>query len=231
MLAEQLARELGRGADADAVIAGDALPGDAGIAIRVIAGEPSETDLAYVQAADRAGTPVILVQLWSQADWTPPFVLSPFVVECRPGQGFPIEEIAARIAEAGGGAHALAQRIPVLRGPVARRAVREAVVRAAYLGALRGRRGDSRPLITLEQARLVSRLEATPGIGVGSGPPATAAVVAALLASGFALRGVARATRRVLPAPLADVAIAAGATWALGKALHRFGESGRTPRG
>ena len=42
----------------------------------------------------------MIVQLWPQADWTTPFVLTPFVVECRAGEGFPVGEISGRIAEA-----------------------------------------------------------------------------------------------------------------------------------
>jgi hypothetical protein len=41
-----------------------------------------------------------------------------------------------------------------------------------------------------------------------------------VLATGFALRGVARSLRGFLPAPVANVAVAAAGTWAIAKALE-----------
>jgi hypothetical protein len=43
---------------------------------------------------------------------------------------------------------------------------------------------------------------------------------AAVLATGFALRSVARSLRTFLPSPVANVAVAAAGTWALAKALE-----------
>jgi hypothetical protein len=222
VLAEQLARELGAGAEAGAVrVVGSPTPGIAA-AVRVIAGEPSDEDEAFVSAGDRAGVPIVLVQLWPQADWTPPFVLSPFVVECRAGEGFPLSEIASRIAEALADAPVLAARIPVLRDTVASRAIRTSVVRAALLG-LRGR---SRPLITLEQLRLTAQLRSLDARATGGGPtPELAATAGAFVASGFALRAAARTLRRFLPDPLANAAVAAAGTWALAEALRRLDRS------
>ncbi len=226
MLAEQLARQLSADADPGAVIVGDTshLAGAAAV-VHVIAGEPSSADDALVQAADRAGVPVVLVQLWPQADWTRPFVLSPFVVECRAGEGFPLEEIAGCLAEAAEHAPALASRIPALRDAVVRSVVRGTTVRAALLGAAGRRIGASRPVLALEQARMLTRLR-TMETGSGSSEelPVLAGVAAAAVASSFVLRGVARAARGFLPAPLADAAVAAAATWALGEALRRWGQ-------
>ena len=81
-----------------------------------------------MRAADRAGIPVVIVQLWPQADWRAPFVLSPFVVECRTGEGFPVPAIAERIAEAAENPSALAVRVPVLAPPVEHAVVRSAIV-------------------------------------------------------------------------------------------------------
>jgi len=223
MLAEQLARQLSAGADPGAVIVGDTpqLAGAAAV-VHVIAGEPSSADDALVQTADRVGVPVVLVQLWPQADWTRPFVLSPFVVECRAGEGFPLEEIARRLAEAAEHARALASRIPALSDAVTRSIVRGATVRAALLGAAGSRKGASRPVLALEQARMLTRLRAM-GSGAGSSEelPVLAGVAAAAVASSFALRGVARTARGFVPSPLANGAVAAAATWALGEALRR----------
>jgi hypothetical protein len=157
VLAEQLARELGAGAEPGAVrTEGDGAAPGADVLVRVIAGELTEVDLALVRAAD-ARLPVVLVQLWPQADWTRPFVLSPFVVECRAGEGFPMREIADRIVDAAEQTPSLAAGIPALRGSVERKLIRQSVVRASLL-ALRPRGAATRPALTLEQLRLVARL-------------------------------------------------------------------------
>lgn len=220
VLAEQLAREIGSGAEPGAVRVQDEPVGVA-VVVRVIAGEPSAEDTSVVAAADRAGVPVVLVQLWPQGDWTPPFVLTPFVVECRAGEGFPLAEIGARVGEAVEHAPALASRVPALRPPVESRSVRAAVARAALLAL----RGGSRPLITLEQLRLASSLRSLDSKPAGPGlTPVTAATAGALVASGFAFRAVARSARRVLPDPVANAAVAAAGTWVLAEALRRIDE-------
>ena len=101
MLAEQLARLLAERAAPGAVITADVsrVTGSS-VVVQVIAGDPSSEDEDVVRRAGRAGVPIVLVQLWPQAEWAKPFVLSPFVVECRAGEGFPVPEIAARIVEA-----------------------------------------------------------------------------------------------------------------------------------
>jgi hypothetical protein len=219
MLAEQLARELGRGAAAGAVrVRGDSLsPGD--LAVHVFAGAPSDDDTAYVRSANSLEVPVVLVQLWPQEDWTAPLVLSPFVVECRPGEGFPIAEIAARVVDAVGSASSLGDRVPVLRDALERRAVREAVARAAFVAAVGARGAPARPLVALEQARLLARLHPVGEEQVPGGPQAAAAGAIALLQGwGLLFRGLARRTRRVVPGPVTDAAVAAGGTWLLAAA-------------
>jgi hypothetical protein len=224
MLAEQLAKELGAGAAPGAVLVHDVSTVPfADVLVRIIAGEPSEEDAELVGDADRRGTPVVVVQLWPQADWTPPFVLSPFVVECRPGKGFPLGEIADRIVEASEHGPLLAARIPVLRESIASALVRRAVLRSALLGAASSGKGATRPMIALEQVRMLARLRATtPGSAESDGMPAIVAGVGVALASGFVFRGAARAARDVLPTPLAEAAVAAAGTWALAKALRVF---------
>jgi hypothetical protein len=221
VLAEQLVRELGEGARPGVVrTGGDTPPASADALVRVIAGDPTDADLAFVRAADRRGTPVVLVQLWPQADWTLPFVLSPYVVECRAGAGFPVKELADRIADATEQSAQLASSVPALRPSVERKLVLRSVVRAAAFGAF-ARRLPTRPLITNEQVRLVARLNAAKpggGVGIADEPAALAAVTGAILASGYAFRSIARTTRFVLPPALVNAAVAAGGTWALAKA-------------
>ncbi len=223
-LAEQLAKELGAGAVPGAVMAHDAshLP-SADVLVRIIAGEPSAEDEELVRVADRRGTPVVVVQLWPQADWKPPFVLSPFVVECQTGKGFPLDEIAGRIFEASEHGTLHAARMPVLKETIASALVRRSVLRSALLGVGSSDKGATRPLIALEQVRLLARLRTTTtGSAESDALPAIAAGVGLVLASGFVFRSIARAAREALPAPVADAAVAAGGTWALAKALRVF---------
>jgi len=222
MLAEQLAKELGAGAVPGAVLVHDASSVPfADVLVRIIAGEPSEEDEELVDAGDRRGTFVVVVQLWPQADWAPPFVLSPFVVECWPGKGFPLSEIADRIFEASEHGPLLAARIPVLKEAISSALVRRAVLRSAVLGVASSGKGATRPMIALEQVRMLARLRATTtGSAESDGMPAIAAGVGVALASGFVFRGAARVAREVLPAPVADAAVAAAGTWVLAKALR-----------
>jgi hypothetical protein len=222
VLAEQLARELAAGATPGAVVVGAARPDPgASVHVHVIAGDPSVEDEALVRGASAHGVEVVVVELWPQADWTRPFVLSPFVVECRAGEGFPVREIADRIVEATEDATELASRVPVLAEATRSALVKQAVVRSALIGLVGARLGASRPLLVLEQARLVTRLRTvSSGSAVAEETPALAGGAAALFASGLALRQAARTARAVLPAPLAHAAIAAAGTWAFAKAFQ-----------
>jgi hypothetical protein len=226
MLSEQLARELGAGARPGLVVAGDgARLAGARALVHVMAGEPSPADDALVGDADAQGVPVVLVQLWPQPDWTPPFVLTPFVVECRAGEGFPVDAIASRIAEASGYSPALARSVPVFRDTVARAVIRAATVRAAFIGALAGRSRGSRALLTLEQVRMLGQLQALREHPPQSdGLPPLAAPAAASLAMGLVLRSAARAAGRVLPAPVVNAAVAAAGTWAVATAFEQIHE-------
>lgn len=229
VLAEQLAKELGTGADAGAVrLGGDVPDVTAEALVRVIAGDPTEVDDGFVRASDAEGVPVVLVQLWPQADWTRPFVLSPHVVECRAGEGFPVRAIGSAVVDAVERRSQLASTVPVLRPSLERKVVMESVARTAVLGTFpRGR--HSRPSITLEQVRMATRLNALGGVRIEPSRevPVVAAVASSALAVGFALRGVARRARLVLPDPIANGLVAAAGTFALAKAIQAL--SGRDP--
>lgn len=224
MLAEQLARELAAGAVPGAVVFGEApRVVDAEVFVHVIAGEPSPADDALAREADRRGIPVVIVQLWPQEDWTPPFVLSPFVVECETGKGFPVREIADRVAVAARHSTALASRVPALTEAVSTRVVHETVVRAAFLAVLGARKGaPGRPLITMEQARMLARLRraTTPSTHSEDLPVVAGGAAALTVAAGFAFRGAARKAQTVLPVPLANAGVAVAGTWALAKLLQ-----------
>jgi hypothetical protein len=220
-LAEQLARELRLGAAPGAVLVQERpSPAAAEVVIRIVAGDPGEVEDALVREADRVATPVVFVQLWPQADWGALYVLSPFVIECRAGEGFPVRAIAEAVSRAVEHPEPLAARIPVLKDPVESSAVRTAIARAALLGATGARKASpARPLITLEQLRMLSSLRAAKRSGARSEIP-PAAIAAATVAASFALRALARSAGRSLPAPLVNAAVAAGGTWALAKALE-----------
>ena len=224
VLAEQLAKELRAGAEPGAVVVGSSRPEpSASIHVHVIAGDPSPEDEALVRGASRNEIESVVVELWPQADWTRPFVLSPFVIECRAGEGFPIREIADRIVEATDDATDLASRVPVLAEATRSALVKHAVVRSALIGLVGSRLGASRPLLVREQVRLVTRLRAvSAGSAVSQELPVLGGGAAALFASGLALRQVARSARAVLPAPLTNAAIAAAGTWAFAKAFEQL---------
>ena len=222
VLAEQLAKELGRGAAPGAVLVGsDSLHPRAEVLVHVVAGDPTPEDQARVDEAAAHGVEVVIVELWPQPDWTRPFVLSPFVVECRAGEGFPIGTIAARIVDATENGTALGAAVPAVGEAARASVVRQAVLRSALIGLVGGRLGASRPLLSLEQVRMVSRLRAvSSGPAVSGELPVLAGGAAAVVASGLAFRSVARSVRMLLPAPVAHAAVAAAGTWALAKAFE-----------
>jgi len=136
-------------------------------------------------------------------------------------EGFPIGEIADRIVEAAEGAPVLAARVPALAQATRSGLVKQAVIRSALIGFVGARLGRSRPLLALEQARLLSRLRAvSSGPAVAEELPVMAGSAAAVLASGFALRTAARTAGAVLPTRLVNAGVAAAGTWALARAFR-----------
>jgi hypothetical protein len=99
-------------------------------------------------------------------------------------------------------------------------AIRSAVIRAGLIGLLSSRPGASRPVLTLEQVRLLSRIRNVSGAAGDEDLRLRAAGAATVVAAGFAFRHSARALRSFLPAPLANAAVAAAGTWALAKAAE-----------
>jgi hypothetical protein len=219
MLGEQLARELGAGAEPGSVVVdGAARLRSAEVLVHVMAAEPSPADETAVRAADREGVPVVLVQLWPQEEWTPPFVLTPFVVECRAGEGFPLDDIAARIADAAEHSRGLAGRVPVLHEVVTKQLVTTSTLRSALAASKAG----SRSLLALEQVRTVTRLRSLERSAGADELPVVAGAAAGAMVLSFALREVARRVRETVPAPIVNAALAAGATWVLAQATRRL---------
>jgi hypothetical protein len=218
MLAEQLVKELSLGAEPGAVIVGASEAADrAEVLVRIIAGDPTPDDVDLARVADAVGTPLVFIQLWPQAEWRKPFVLTPFVVECRAGEGFPVREIGDRIVEACANAAALSARVPRLADAARSGATKSAVVRSALIALTGSRSRVARPLLTLEQVRLLSQVRAASGATGDDELRLRAIGAAGVLAGGFGLRSAARALRGFLPRPLADAVVAAAGTWAVAR--------------
>ena len=223
MLAEQLAKQLAVDAEPDAIafVTEGLPPLHAEVIVHVIAGDPTAEDEALVRAADAHGTPIVLVQLWPQAEWGRPFVLSPFVVECEAGEGFPVSEIGARILEAAENETVVAARVPLFERLEKRNIVKGALIRTTALGLVPPRNEAARPLISLVQAGMLARLHTASGGSAALTPvQVLAGTAAVVVGTGFVFRSMARVARGVLPRPIADAGVAAAGTWALAKGLE-----------
>ena len=219
-LAAQLEKELSRGASPGAVRVGGRVQ-DADGLIRVLAGAPTEEDEQELKAAKRANVPVVVVQTGTE-DFDIPYVLATDVVKCRPGEGFPVEEIAiavaARLGEAGTG---LAARLPVLREPLCRELIESFARKNGILAVAIFVPGADFPVLTLNQIRLVLRLGAAYGVEIDQ---QRLPEVLATVAAGFGLRAAARQLLGAIP--IAGWAVKGGiayaGTRALGEAAMRY---------
>jgi len=223
-LAEQLAKELSRGAAPGAVRV-QARVEDASCLIRVLAGAPTEEDERELKAAKRAKVPVVVVQTGTE-DFDVPYVLATDVVEVPPGAGFPIDEIARTLAaRLGEKATNLGRRIPVLRDEVARHLVASFSTKAGWTaGAWFVPGGEFLPL-TVQQVRLVLRIAHVYGHDVD---PLRAPEVIGVVAGAYGWRGLARRLlgTRALPGWAVRGGVAYAATRAVGEAaIRRFSAS------
>lgn len=216
VLAEQLARELAAGSDGHHIVtSGD--PAGAAALVRVVAGAATRADEEALRSATRALVPVVVVQT-GVSTVRLPYVLATDVVECPPGKGFPIDEIAAAVAGVlAGRGPALAAAVPVLRPAVERQRTVHAATAAAALVALARDEGPRFPVLTLAQARLLSDLSVSGGRTPGDDPKAVAESVAVPLAAAVGTGLVARSLVRRLPVRgrALEGAVAAGFTLAL----------------
>jgi uncharacterized protein (DUF697 family) len=219
-LAPQLEQELARGGASGAVRSVGPVA-DTALLLRVLAGAPSEEDKRALREAKRAQVPVVAVQTGEEVHDVP-YVLATDVVACRPGTGFPVEEIAqavaARLGESG---TALAARVPVLReavcaGLIARFSRQNGVIGAAFFVP-----GTDFAVLTLNQIRLVLRLAAAHGVEIDQN---RLPEVLATLGAGFGLRALARQVLGVVPVAGWAVkgGIAYAGTRALGEAAQRY---------
>jgi len=220
-LAEQLAKELGRGADPGWVRV-DGRVEHAALLVRVLGGPATEEDERVLRAANRAGTPAVAVQTAPEV-LDIPYVLATDVVACPPGSGFPVEEIAAVIAaKLGEDGTALAAHVPVLREVVVEALIERFARRNALIGAAVFVPGADFAVLTLNQLRLVLRIAAAHGVEVDEH---RAPEIVATIGSGLAFRAVAREALGVVPLAGWAVkgALAYAGTRAVGEAaLRRF---------
>jgi uncharacterized protein (DUF697 family) len=219
-LAAQLEKELSRRAAAGAVRVGGR-PEDSAVLVRVLAGAPTAEDNEALRAARRAGVPVVVVQTGTEI-FDVPYVLATDVVMCRPGSGFPVEEIAravaGRLGESGTG---LATRLPVVREPLSEFLIEKFSRQNAIAAVAIFVPGADFPVLTLNQIRLVLRLGAAHGVEIDQ---ERLPEVIATLGAAFGFRAVARRLLGSVPVAgwLVKGSVAYTGTRAVGEAAHRY---------
>jgi uncharacterized protein (DUF697 family) len=220
-LAEQLEQELNRGAKPGAVRSSGRVE-DAAVLLRVLAGAPTEEDVAAARAAARADVPVVAVQTSGDEGTELPYVLATDVVTCPPGAGFPLEQILERVAgRLGEHGTALAARLPALRDPLCDELIESFSRKNGLLGAAVFVPGADFPVLTLNQLRLVLRIASAYGVEVDQ---SRLAEVAGTVAAGFGFRAVARQLLGVLPVAgwVVKGAVAYSGTRAVGEAARVY---------
>jgi hypothetical protein len=223
VLAEQLARELVAGGD-PALVRTSGDPAAAAAVLRIVAGSATREDERVLRAAARALVPVVAVQTADRSVRLP-YVLAEDVVTCPPGSGFPIEDIADRLAAAlGAQGPPLAASLPVLEDAVMRRTTTDGTLSAAALAMLGAGRGPRLPVLALSQARMLSGLAVARGAAKQDDGREAAEEVAIPLAAALAAGVTARPPVRRLPfrPRLLQGLVAAGTTLALGAVFRRL---------
>jgi uncharacterized protein (DUF697 family) len=226
-LAAVLRRDLGRGAKPGAVRAEDEPKGGA-VYVYVLGGEPTSADEAALKRARRARVPIVAIAARPLSDDVSlPYVLATDIVRLGAGQGFPLETIArliaVRLEEEGA---PLAARVPVLRRAVCERLVASFAKRNGIIGAAVFIPGVDLPVLTLNEIRLVLRLEQAYGLAVD--PRERLPEIAATLGAGFGFRALTRELLDLVPVAGWAVkgAVAYAGTRALGEATLRRLEVG-----
>jgi hypothetical protein len=195
--------------------------------VYVITGAATPADEHALRRADRQGIPIVCLILTGAEDEPRilPYVLATDVVRAHALDRDAIDAVARRIGvRAPNAAWALARRLPALRTGVRREVVERTAIAAATLAAFSPRAaGSDLPALSLLHVRMALRLEAAGGPTTRA---AEAAAVAVSLASGAALRQVARTLLRapVLPPWAVRAGVAYAGTRALGQAALAVGE-------
>ena len=223
-LVSLLVEELTRGGVAAAVRERGPLEGAAALVL-VLGGAPTTDDERLLHEASRARLPVVAVVLTSiGAAKHVPYVLDENLVRLPGGAGFPVDEIAKRLARAlGEEATPLAARLPVLREAVCEELIRKFSRQNGVLGVLVFVPGADLPILTANQVRLVLRIADAHGFEIDR---ERLPEVLAVIASGFGFRALARKAIGYVPFVgwVVKGAVAYTATRALGEAAVRHFE-------
>ena len=226
-LVEALGRELVRGGDDSAVRAGT--PEGGAALVYLLGRDVTADDERALRAAESANVPIVVL---GPDPRTPiPYVLATDVLPLRPGEGFPLDELArllaGRIDEE---ATQLAARLPVLRRPIADALIARVARQNGVLGAAIFVPGADFTVLTLNQLRLVLRLAAMHGEELDA---QRLPEVLAVVGGGLGFRGVARQLLSVVP--VAGWAVKGGiaytGTRALGEAALRYFDAKAASRG
>lgn len=218
--ASALLRELSRAAAPDSVVQdGDLERAEA--LVYLLRGRPKSDDLRRLRAAERARVPIICVRIGGEKSPLPG-VLATDVIELESGEPVPVEEVGRLLARRlEGRATALAARIPALRGGVCDELIQHSARRAGAIGAAVFVPAADMPALFLEQARLILRLGYAHDHRL---EPKRGVEIAAVLAAGLGLRGLARRVRHetLFPVWALQSSIAYAGTRALGDAALRY---------
>ena len=223
-LVSLLVEELTRGGVAAAVRERGPLEGAAALVL-VLGGAPTTDDERLLHEASRARLPVVAVVPTSiGAAKHVPYVLDENLVRLPGAAGFPVDEIAKRLARAlGEEATPLAARLPVLREAVCEELIRKFSRQNGVLGVLVFVPGADLPILTANQVRLVLRIADAHGFEIDR---ERLPEVLAVIASGFGFRALARKAISYVPFVgwVVKGAVAYTATRALGEAAVRHFE-------
>lgn len=220
-----LVKELTRGGVASAVREQGPLD-EAAALVQVVAGELGSDDEERLRQAALERLPLVAVAVGVPGHI--PYVLEENVARVGGGAGFPVDEIARKLAKVlGERGTSLAARLPVLRRPVCDVLIRRVSRQNGLVGVAVFLPGDDLPVLTLNQVRLVLRIADAYGFEIEK---ERIPEVLAVIGSGFGFRAVARKSVGVVPILGWAVkgAIAYSATRALGEAAVRYFE-GRAP--
>ena len=222
-LVRVLARELARGGVATAVREQGPIEGAAAL-VHVLAGTVDADDEKTLKEAARARIPIVAVMTGPAEPAHVPYVLDENVVRVGSGTGFPVEEIARRLARTLGEAGTpLAARLPVLRRPVCEELIRKFSRQNAIVGVAVFVPGADLPVLTLNQVRLVLRIADAYGFEIDK---ERLPEVLGVVGSGLGFRAIARQAIGAVPVVGWAVkgVIAYAGTRALGEAAMRYFE-------
>ena len=224
-LVQILIADVTRGGVSAAVREQGPLEGAAAL-IHILAGRPSADDERLLgEAARRRLSIVAVVPSAADVHGHLPYVLDENVVRVEGGAGFPLEEIARRLARAlGESATPLAARLPVLRPAVCEELIRRFARRNGVIGVVVFVPGADLPILTLNQIRLVLRIADAYGFEIDR---ERIPEVVAVIGSAFGFRAMAR--KAVGLVPLVGWAVKGGVAYtgtrAIGEAAVRYFET------